>query len=165
MGDHSNGGGEVFAASQLLTGFSGGDVMTMIGSSNTRVELLSLKMQLTSTSTAPLAQSAAVEIYRGTTSTGGGGATVTPANLQPWARAAAVTVLGQPSAGNSTASATRIDACGFEIGSGNYSYEPCIPPILSASQNMHIRTSAWSTAATLNLAMTLTFREIGKLPV
>lgn len=164
MSDHGN-GGEVFAASQILTGFSGGDVMTLIGSSNTRVELLSLRMQLTSTSTAPLAQSAAVEIYRGTTSTGGGGATILPTNLQPWARAAAVTVLGQPSAGNSTASAARIDAGGFSVGEGDYCYEPCPKPILSASQNMHIRTSAWSTAATLNLAMTLTFREIGKLPL
>lgn len=154
--------GVVFTASQLVTSFTGGDLMTVLGSSNTRVELLSVHMQQASTAPQPLS----VEIFRGTTSVGTGGATVTPANVAPWSRSAAVSVLGQPSAGNSTASAARVEAGGFGVDDGSYSYKPCVPPMLNTSQNLHIRTSTMgSTANAVTMAMTITFRELGKPPL
>lgn len=155
--------GETFVVTQLLTAFTGGDFMTILGSSLTRLQLLSVSLQQITTGSAyPLA----VEVYRGTTSTGTGGATVTPVNVAPWARSAATSVLGPPSAGNSTASASRVEAGGFALGDGSYEFCPNTPVLLSPSQNMHLRTStAISTAASMNLAVAAMFREVGKMPL
>lgn len=153
--------GVTFIASQLITGHSGGDFMTIVGSSNTRLELISLKLQQIATAAHPMS----VEIFRGTTSVGAGGATVTPANVAPWSRTAAVSVLGPPSAGNSTASAARIAAGGVSIEGGTFCYEPAIPPMLNTSQNMHFRTSTSTMSTAVTIAVEAMFRELGKPPL
>jgi hypothetical protein len=154
--------GPVYTASQLVTAFSGGDIATLLASSNSRVEVL--EVELSQITTAP--QPMSVELFRGTTSVGTGGAALSVANHDPWSRAAATSVLGQPSAGNSTASATRVHAGSIEPDSGKYCFRPDYPMRVSPSQNLHVRTST-STSSTAGVltAMAVRFREIGKMPL
>jgi hypothetical protein len=158
----------VYTASQLVSAFAGGDILTMLTSAGSKVEILSVEMSQIPGSTAPLVHPMSVEIFKDTTSEGTGGATITPAPMQghAGARASTTTVLGPPSAGNSTASATRLHAGGFGVDGGQFCWEPCVPPVLSLNDSLHVRTStSVISTAGVTLAMTLTFRELGKMPL
>jgi hypothetical protein len=169
MSDFDNPTGPVFTATQLISSFLGGDLLTMLSTANSRVQLLSLELQQIQQTTSEVTLPMAVEMFRGTTSVGAGGATITPVNRDgyPNAKSAISTVLGPPSAGNSTASAERLHAGGTGVDSGRFCWEPCLPPNIGANDSFHIRTSTSLAASTvgIRMAMTLTFREIGKLPV
>lgn len=170
MSDFENPTGPVFTASQLISGFLGGDLLTLLSTANSRVQLLSLEMQQIQQTTAEATSlPMAVELFRGTTSVGAGGATVPSVNRDgfPNAKSAISTVLGPPSAGNSTASAERLHAGGLSPDEGRFCWEPCLPPNLGVNDSFHIRTSTSlsSSTAGIRLAMTLTFREVGKMPV
>lgn len=158
----------VFTASQLVSAFTGGDILTMLTSANSKVQVLAIQMAQAMATTAPFIIPMLVEVFRGTASVGAGGATITPANMEghSGARASTTTVLGPPSAGNSTASATRLYAGGMSGAEGQFSWAPCDAPILSLNDSLHVRTStsAISTAG-VSMAMTVTFRELGKMPV
>jgi hypothetical protein len=75
-------------------------------------------------------------------------------------------VLGQPTAGNSTATGTeRIHVGGFGVDNGSYVFDPCHKPQMGLSDIIWARTSTMaSTANAVDLAATLTFAEVGKVP-
>lgn len=156
--------GPVFTVTQLSTAFAGGDLLTLLSTANSRVQLLGIELQQVSTVVHPMS----VELFRGTTSVGAGGAAITPVNRDgyPNAKAAISTVLGPPSAGNSTASAERLCAGGISLADGKFRWEPCLPPNIGVSDSFHLRTSTSTVSSGgPGLAMTMTFREVGKMPV
>lgn len=158
---HQDATGPVFTASQLLSAFTGGDILTMLTSAATQAQLLGIEVAQVATAPHPMS----VQGFRGTTSTGGGGATVPSVNRDgyPGAKAAVSSVLGPPSAGNSTASAEHLFAGGMDVDSGKFSWKPCLPPSLGINDSFHLRasTSTISTAG-VTLAVTMTYRETGK---
>lgn len=151
-----------FTASHVATAFTGGDLFTLLSTAASRVKVEKIELQQVATAVHPMY----VEIFRGTTSVGTGGSDLPVANHFSWGRAPVTEVLGPPSAGNSTDSATRVAAGGIDVEGGGYVYEPCVPMLVDVSENLHLRlsTSTISTAG-VTMAMAVTFREIGKLPV
>lgn len=156
--------GEIFTATLVTTGFVTGDIFTLVPSSDSRVDVLAVEIQQISTlSSAPV--SAGVELWRGTTTTGSSsGAAMAAVNAMPWGRAAVSAAYGPPSAGNSTASASRVFAGGFGVADGDFCYAPLVPTSLNISQRLFARTVGIATASTVPLAVTVTFRETGKVP-
>jgi hypothetical protein len=155
--------GRIFTASLLIAALTTNptSIMSLVASSLSRVEILKLEMQQIST----LPQAASVELWRGT-GTGSTGTALVPANRNGWPTAQVSTsvVNGNSTVLDSTVGATRVHAGGFEVDSGKYCYEPCLPPVVDFSQRFSARISAPSTAAALPLAATLTFRETGRFP-
>jgi hypothetical protein len=150
-----------FTASHIATAFTGGDLFTLLSTAASRVEVERIELQQVATDVHPMY----VEIFRGTTSVGAGGADLPVANHFPWGRAPVTEILGPPTAGNSTALATRVAAGGIDA-DGRYAYEPCVPMGVDISENLHLRlsTSTLSTAG-VTMSLAVTFRETGKLPV
>lgn len=160
--------GRIFTVTQLLAAMTTAatDAVTLSGSTaagGSRVEILKLELQQFTTAPLPTA----VELWRGSTG-GSTAAAITPVNRNGWptAPAAVATVTGaSTSVLNSTTSAARLHVGGFGMDSGQYCYEPCFPPVIDYSQRFHARFTAQSTEGALGeMAMTLTFREIGKVP-
>lgn len=156
----------VFLASQLITSTNGGDVMTVLSTAASRVQILSVDMQTFTTSTAVASLGMSAEIFRSSTSVGAGGATITPVNAggHSGAKAAVSAVLGPPTAGNSTAASERLFAGGFGVSDGKFRWEPEFPVTMAVSDVLFVRVGA-ALSGPVSLAMTLTFREIGKMPI
>lgn len=152
--------GPIFTATFLSTAWTGGDLLTMLTSAASRARLLGIELQQIGTAIPPMT----VEIFRGTTSVGAGGASLSPVDRDGWStRAPASAVLGPPSAGNSTAAAQRVFAGGFALGDGSFCWQPDYPPMMKLNEAVHIRTS--TPGSTLSqLAATFTFQEVGKIP-
>lgn len=141
--------------------------MTVLSTAASRVQIMSLEMQTFTTSTglsANLGMSA--EIFRSSTSVGAGGATITPVNAggHSGAKAAVSAVLGPPTAGNSTAASERLFAGGFGVSDGKFAWNPEFPVTMAVSDVFFVRVGA-ALSGPVSLAMTLTFREIGKMPI
>ncbi len=140
--------------------------MTVLSTAASRVQILSVEMQTFTTSTAPASLGMNVEIFRSSTSVGAGGATITPINAggHSGAKSAVSAVLGPPSAGNSTAASERLYAGGFEVESGRFCWQPDFPVTMAVSDVLFVRTGG-TLSGPVSLAMTLAFREIGKMPI
>lgn len=155
-------GGQVYTATieSSVLSTNPHDLLTLL-SSNSRVELLDLEFyQVTA---APLG--IGIELWRGSTGSGGGSA-VTPVNIKGWSGApsAVSAVTANSSAVISTTSAVRLAAGAFEAGDGKWCFRPCVPPVLDTAQRAHIRITAPSTGGAAGVAIygTATFRETGK---
>jgi hypothetical protein len=156
--------GRIYTASILFSLTTAAtEIFSLLASSLSRVEIMSLDLQQNST----LPQAISVEMYRGSTG-GSTGAAIVPANRSGWAAAPASTsvVTGNSTTLNSTTSSgvARIFAGGFKVDSGNFRYAPTLGPVIDVSQRFSARVSAPSTAAALSLAGLLTYRETGKTP-
>jgi hypothetical protein len=68
------------------------DCFEIVAGSNTRVRILDCKLAQYSDAGDAAAEILSVQVIRGFTTTGSGGAAVTPVNLQPWSRVASSTV-------------------------------------------------------------------------
>lgn len=165
MNDYDN--APVFLASQILTNSNGGDLMTVLSTAASRVQPISLKIQAFSTSTADFNSGMTLEVFRSSTSVGAGGATITPVNAggHSGARAAVSAVLGPPTAGNSTAASERLFAGGFSAHDGSFCWEPEFPVTMAVSDVLFVRSGAPIGSTGITFAMTLAFREIGKMPL
>ena len=155
--------GRIFTASALVTlSTVATEIFTLLASSLSRVEIISLEMQQNST----LPQAMSVEMFRTTAAALSTGAAITPANRNGWptAPAGSATVTGNSTTLNSTAAATRVFAGGFEVNSGRFRFAPALGPIVDSSQRFSARISAPSTATGLTLAASLSFREVGRIP-
>jgi len=158
--------GRVYTVTQITTALSSApmDVFTVRASTLSRLEVLKVELFHGTSAALPIS----VEQWRGSTG-GSTAAALTPVNKNGWsaapAAAAAVTG-GSTSTLNSTTSAARLHAGGFDGDSGKYCYEPCLPPVIDYSQRFHTRVSVLSTGpgAPGQLTATLTFREIGRVP-
>lgn len=158
-------GGRIYTACNQITAMTTAatEVVTLLPSSVSRVELVSLKLgQLLSTA---LITPMLVELYRGSTG-GSTGGSITPVNRNGWSAAPAstCTVTGNSTTPNSTASASLLHRGTFDHGSGHFCWEPCHRPNLEISQMFSARVTPMTTAALNGLTMTLTFREGGKIP-
>lgn len=158
-------GGRIYTACNLISALTTAatEVVSLLPSSVTRVELVSLKLgQLASTA---LITPMMVEMFRGSTG-GSTGGTITPVNRNGWSAAPAstCTVTGNSTTPNSTASAVLIHQDAFEHDSGLFCWEPCHRPNLEISQRFTARVTPMTSATLNGLTMTLTFREGGKIP-
>lgn len=140
--------------------------MTVLSTAASRVQILSVEMQTFTTSTAIASLGMSAEIFRSSTSVGAGGATITPVNAggHSGAKAAVSAVLGPPTAGNSTAASERLFAGGFGVSDGKFAWTPEFPVTMAVSDVFFVRVGA-ALSGPVSLAMTLTFREIGKMPI
>lgn len=158
--------GRIYLVTQLLPSLTTAaqEMISLVASTLARVEILRLELgQLTSS---PIPMS--IETWRNSTG-GSTGGTLPSVNREGWptAPAAVATVTGQSTTLNSTSTATqnvvRLQADTFEIDSGQYTYQPEFPPIIDYSQRYSARISPLTTAAVVGMAVTLTFRETGKI--
>ena len=136
------------------------DVFAVLASSESKVEVHKISVGIRSTDISNL-QGLGIDIYRGSTSTPGSTATVTPANLDGHSgrTTAAMTVNSNSSSLMSTTSAERLWS--DTLGDSGFCYEPGFAtPIIDVSQRLHVRVTAPSAAVTLHVAATLV--EIGK---
>lgn len=167
MSDYS--GSRVYVATSLITGLTTAarEMVTLLASSMSRVELL--KLELSQTSTVASGAKMSVELWRGTSASTGGStaAAITPVNRDGWitAPASTSTVTGDSTTLNSTANSARLHAGAFDADSGQFCWEPCCPPNLDILQRFSARINPLTTAELGGMAMTLTFREGGKIPV
>lgn len=156
--------GRIYTVTQAVAAMSSGqfDAITVVASTLARLEILRLEMQQNSTAV----MAAAVELWRGSTG-GSTAAAIVAANRNGWptAQAAVATVSGISTGTlNSTSSAARVHSGGFEVDSGKYCYEPCFPTGIDYLQRFHARVTPGSLTSTAPLAVTLTFRELGRVP-
>ncbi len=161
--------GRVYTATAVTTTIAGiTEIVTLLASSMSEVEILKLELAQTTTIGSTALLPIYVELFRGTSASTGGstGAAITPANKNGWitAPASTSTVTGNSTTPNSTANDVRLHAGAFDLDSGLYCWEPCPPPNLDLAQRFHARITPATTAAISNMAMTLTFREGGKVP-
>lgn len=160
--------GPVFTATLVTSALSTAgpmDLVVLQSSAQTRVKIISLEAQQLSTA----AQSVQVELWRGSSSTAPAGTAVTPVNLDGWPNTVASKsgVTANTSTIISTASAVRLFAGGFSVGDGSFCYAPEEKhPIITINQTFHARmgTILFSTATPVSVAVTLTYREIGRSP-
>lgn len=146
-----------FTSSALSTG-GAHDLLAMVSTSASRVELVAIELQQQTTTP----WGGGIEIFRGSTSTPGGAA-VTPASLAGWSTRAAVSAVNaNTTAAMSTASAVRLFNGGFEADSGRFEYRPDPMATLQLNQRLHLRLAAPSVATAI--AWAVTFREIGRIP-
>lgn len=160
--------GRVYTASAVTTSIAGiTGIVTLLASSLSEVEILKLELSLASTSSGTFLPTY-VEMFRGSSASTGGstGSAITPANRNGWITAPASTsvVTGNSTTPNSTANDVRLHAGAFDQGSGLFCWEPCPPPNLDIMQRFHARITPLTTTPAVTMAMTLTFREGGKVP-
>jgi hypothetical protein len=157
-----------YTASALYTGLttSPAELMSLIASSLARVSIISLEMSQTSTL---LGAKGSVEIFRGSSASTGGstGAAITPVNKDGWAIAPASTsqVTGNSTVLNSTTNSVRLYAGAFDAGSGQFCWKPDPAPNLDITQRWNVRWTPLTTAELGGMAVTLTYREGGKVPL
>ena len=163
-------GGPIFTApfSVTLNTTLPYDLYCVTAPSNSRVAIREIRLgQFTEFGDAA-AELLPLSLMTGCTSLSSGGAAITPVNRVGWpaGQDADVTALAaSTSTLHSTASAERLHVGGFGMDSGQYCYEPCLPPVLNYSQRFHARFTAQSTEGVLGeMGMTLTFRELGRVP-
>jgi hypothetical protein len=158
--------GRIYTATQLVVMTTApNEVVSLLASSLARVEILGLKLGESSTGTAWAAN---VELFRGTSASTGGstGAAVPSVNRSGWLTAPAATsvVSAASTTLNSTANTSRLDADTIAIDSGKYEFKPSFPPILDIFQRFHARITPLTTAALTGVAVTLTYKEVGRTP-
>lgn len=161
--------GRVYTATAVTTAIAGvTEMVTLLASSLSEVEILKLELAQTTTVGSTAVLPAYVEMFRGSSASTGGstGGAITPANRNGWitAPASTSTVTGNSTTPNSTANDVRLHVGSFDLGSGLFCWEPCPPPNLDIMQRFHARLTPVSTAPSMNMTMTLTFREGGKVP-
>ena len=153
--------GQTYFATLLtsaLTTAAGHDLLSLLSSGASRVEIVGLELQqLTTTPTA-----AAIELFRGTTAAAvGSSIAAVPREGWPTKPAAKSGINANSSTLLSTASAVRVHAGGFEPDSGHFCWRPEFPVTLESSARFHARVG---TPGPFSIAATLEWREVGRVP-
>ncbi len=130
----------------------------------TRVEILSIDINVVSTA-APAATRASVQLLCGST-TASGRSAITPANLRGWSGAPTVgsSVTAPSSVIASSASQTVIWADGFSLTNGwgfppEQEFTGLVRPVIASGQRLHLRLTSLSSA--IVMSGTMAFRELG----
>jgi hypothetical protein len=162
MGSPNHGGitYNINLSAASLTTANAWDVFTVTPDSSSRVELVSIKLQLVSTAYAVF-PAIGVQVMRGSTTAASSGTLTTPVNVKGWTGAptAAMTANSLSSSLLTTTSATVVYAGAFDA-NGSFCYEPCDRPIMATSQRHNVRLSVPQVGASVHGSMTV--REIGK---
>ena len=162
MGSPNHGGitYNINLSAASLTTANAWDAFTVTPDSSSRVELVSIHLQLVSSAYTAF-PAIGVQLLRGSTTAASTGTLTTPVNVKGWTGAptAAMTANSLSSSLLSTTSATLLYAGGFDA-NGSFCYEPSDRPIMAVSQRHNVRLSTPQVAAVVHGTMTV--REIGK---
>jgi len=150
------------AAFAAVSASAAQDVFEIVAPADSRVRLRECRIGQYSDAGDAQDELLSVQIIRGHTVTGSGGGPVTPANLEPWSRAAAATVAIN-NTGLATTSGVLMLSDSFNVRAG-WIWDPveeeCI--WLRANERAVIRITAPADGITLN--GTLVFEETGQVP-
>ncbi len=148
------------------------DLFEIVAPANSRVRVLEIDIGQYSDFGDAQAEILSIAVHRGHTTSGSGGSTVTPANLNPYGAAAGSTVEANNTT-VATTSGTLLWATGWHVQAGFLWSPPEISPpgvvpfrrhiIVKPSQRLVIRITAPTDEITTN--GTILFEEIGKSPV
>ncbi len=148
------------------------DLFEIVAPSTSRVRLLEIDIGQYSDFGDAQAEILSIAIWRGHTTSGSGGSTVTPANLNPYGAVAASTVEANNTT-VATTSGTRLWATGWHVQAG-FLWSPVEHAprgviafrrhiVIKPSQRLVIRITAPNDSITTNGS--ILFEEIGKSPV
>lgn len=160
--------GRIYTVAQRISALTTGptEVMSLIASSMSKVELL--RLELAQTSTLPVVGMIA-ELFRHTSASTGGstaGGALVPVNIRGHAAAPASTsvVVAASTVAHSTAAAARFFADTFAMDSGKFAWSPPFPETVDVNQRFHARITSLTTLGLGGLTASLTFRETGRVP-
>ena len=144
--------------SSALSTAAGHDLLSLLSTGASRVEVVGLELQQLTTAPQP----ASVELWRGSTGvTAGSALAAVPREGWPAKPAAKSAITANSSTLLSTASAVRLHAGGFEPDSGHFCWRPEFPVTLDSSARFHARMG---TPGPFSVAATIEWREVGKIP-
>ena len=160
--------GRIYTVTQRLAAMTTApnELMSLLASSQSKVELMRLELgQLTTSTLTPMV----VEMFRHSSlstggSTAGGSIVPIPTRGHVAAPASTSVVVAASTVPHSTAAASRVHADTFAADSGKFAWAPPFPIVVDANQRFSLRLTPLTTAALNGIAMTATFRELGKIP-
>jgi hypothetical protein len=143
------------------------DCFEIVAGSNTRVRILDVKLAQYTDFGDTAAEILSVQVIRGFTTSGSGGSTATPVNLQPWSRAATSTVEINNTTVAQDGTGAVIVADGWNIAAGWSLRDSLMVPEgrgiwLEKSTRLVVRITAPADSLTVN--GTLVFEEAGMAP-
>lgn len=142
------------------------DVFELTTAATSRIEICEIFLGQYSDAGDAAAEMLSVQIIRGHTTAGSGGAAVTPANFEPWSRAAVTTVARNNTTVAADGTAVVLHSEAFNV-QGGWLYKPLKTehdnerPKIAISSIVVVRITAPADAVTMN--GTIKFREIGLL--
>ena len=143
------------------------DVFQLTAHATSRIEICEIFLGQYSDAGDAAAEMLSVQIIRGHTTTGSGGAAVTPANFEPWSRAAVTTVLRNNTTIAADGTAVILHSEAFNV-QGGWLYKPFKSnhednerPKIEAGGIVVVRITAPADAVTMN--GTIKWREYGLL--
>lgn len=142
------------------------DVFELTTAATSRIEICEIFLGQYSDAGDAAAEMLSVQIIRGHTTAGSGGAAVTPANFEPWSRAAVTTVARNNTTVAADGSPIVLHSEAFNV-QGGWLYRPLKTeldnerPKIAISSIVVVRITAPADAVTMN--GTIKFREIGLL--
>lgn len=147
------------------------DVFEIVAHASSRVSICEISLGQYSDAGEAEAELLSIQVIRGFTTTGSGGAAVTPANLSPWSRAAVTTVARNNTtvAQDGTGVTLISDVMNVQAG---WAYRPQYDPLnpttderiwLAPGDRLVVRITAPADAVTMN--GTIKFEEVGKMPL
>jgi hypothetical protein len=142
------------------------DVFQLTAHATSRIEICEIFLGQYSDAGDAAAEMLSVQLVRGHTTTGSGGAAVTPSNFEPWSRAAVTTVLRNNTTIAADGTAVILHAESFNV-QGGWLYRPLKTeednerPRIEAAGIVVVRVTAPADAVTMN--GTIKWREIGLL--
>ena len=140
------------------------DVFQLTAHATSRIEICEIFLGQYSDAGDAAAEMLSVQIVRGHTTTGSGGAAVTPGNFEPWSRAAVTVVARNNTTIAADGTAVVLHSESFNV-QGGWLYKPLKSdcdnerPKIEASGIVAVRITAPADAVTMN--GTIKFREIG----
>jgi hypothetical protein len=159
--------GPIFSATFSAISVSAAqDVFQLTAHATSRIEICEIFLGQYSDAGDAAAEMLSVQLVRGHTTTGSGGAAVTPGNFEPWSRAAVTTVLRNNTTIAADGTAVILHAESFNV-QGGWLYRPLKTeednerPKIEAAGIVVVRVTAPADAVTMN--GTIKWREIGLL--
>lgn len=142
------------------------DAFQLTAHATSRIEICEIFLGQYSDAGDAAAEMLSVQIVRGHTTTGSGGAAVTPANFEPWSRAAVTVAARNNTTIAADGTAVILHSEAFNV-QGGWLYKPFFGadsnerPKAEAGQIIVVRITAPADAVTMN--GTIKWREIGLL--
>ena len=157
-------GGPVFTATFSAVAVSAAqDLFELVAHSSSRLELIEVKVGQESDEGDAAAEMLAIQIIRGYTTSGSGGASVTPANVQPWSNAATAVVERNNTTVAQDGTGVILEADTFNIMGGWRHYPVPEERIrLEVSTRLVVRLPV-APADAVTMYGTIKWKEIGKV--
>lgn len=160
--------GPIFSATFSAIAVSAAqDVFELTAHATSRIEICEIFLGQYSDSGDAAAEMLSVQIVRGHTTAGSGGAAVTPGNFEPWSRAAVTTVARNNTTIAADGTAVILHSEAFNIQGGwlyrpfKFNNEDNERPKIAAGGIVVVRITAPADAVTMN--GTIKWRELGLL--